>query len=61
MQHFYILQCQNNCDELGAADRIERERLEKQVQEGLRLKAELASKGKFCFYLFSLIHAKWLT
>merc|ERR1712110_513532 len=37
--------CQNNCDELGAADRVERERLEQLVQEGLRMKAELAAKG----------------
>jgi hypothetical protein len=42
-------QCQNNCDELGAADRVERERLEQLVQEGLRMKAELAAKGKFLF------------
>jgi len=37
--------CQNNCDELGAADRVERERLEKLVQEGLKMKAELAARG----------------
>ncbi len=37
--------CKNNCDELGAAERIERERLEKVVQEGLRIKAELAAQG----------------
>jgi len=37
--------CQNNCDELGAADRVERERLEQLVQEGLKMKAELAAKG----------------
>ena len=28
--------CRNNCDELGAAERAERERLEKVVEEGLR-------------------------
>jgi len=37
--------CQNNCDELGAADRIERERMEKIVQEALKMKAELAARG----------------
>ena len=45
----FYFQCQNNCDELGAADRVERERLEQLVQEGLRMKAELAAKGKFLF------------
>ena len=37
--------CVNNCDEMGAAERIERERLEKVVEEGLRIKAEMASQG----------------
>jgi len=37
--------CQNNCDDIGAADRIERERLERLVQEGLKMKAELAARG----------------
>ena len=46
----FYFQCQNNCDELGAADRVERERLEQLVQEGLRMKAELAAKGKFLFH-----------
>ena len=45
----FYFQCQNNCDELGAADRVERERLEQLVQEGLRMKAELAAKGRFLF------------
>jgi len=37
--------CVNNCDEMGAAERIERERLEKVVEEGLRIKAEMAAQG----------------
>ena len=28
--------CSNNCDEMGAADKAERVRLEKIVEEGLR-------------------------
>ena len=39
--------CTNNCDELGAAERIELERLEQVVEEGLKLKAEMAAKGDF--------------
>ena len=37
--------CVNDCDEMGAAERVERERLAKVVEEGLKLKAEMAAKG----------------
>ena len=52
----FYFQCQNNCDELGAADRVERERLEQLVQEGLRMKAELAAKGKFLISFWLLLN-----
>ena len=55
---WFYFQCQNNCDELGAADRVERERLEQLVQEGLKMKAELASKGNFFCFDFILVAFK---
>ena len=38
--------CPNTCDELGAAERIEAERLAKLAEEGLQIKADLIQRGK---------------
>jgi hypothetical protein len=38
--------CVNTCDELGAAERQEAERLARLAEEGLKVKADLIQRGK---------------
>ena len=37
--------CKNNCEEMGAAEKIERERLAKVIEEGLQKRNEMAQQG----------------